>query len=161
MEKQDAASRPPEDRGAARAGSPLPRFGTPGAGGFSAAAPATDAAAARMDDIVIGTGVTSNGNFETGGVICIDGVLTGGEVRAATLSISCGGEFHGKALVRYLEVFGTLSGEVIASEQVMLRASAVVTGKLSAPYVVMHRGATITGQVETLERPAGAAGAPR
>lgn len=146
MDTPDKAGRPAVERSA----------------GAPAAPPAPGAAAApRMDDIVIGTGVTSNGNFETGGVICIDGVLRDGEVRAATLSISCGGEFHGKAVVRYLEVFGTLSGEVIASEQVMLRASALVTGKLSAPYVVMHRGATITGQIETLERPSVAAGTPR
>lgn len=54
--------------------------------------------------------------------------------------------------MEYLEVFGTLNSEVVASKQVMLRASAVVTGKLSAPYVAMHRGATITGQIETLQR---------
>lgn len=102
-----------------------------------------------MDDIVIGRGVTSAGNFRTSGVLCVDGVLQAGEVHAAVLSISEGGEFHGIALVRCLEVFGTLHGDVVASEHIVLRASAVVTGKLTAPDIVMHRGAVLNGLIET------------
>lgn len=51
-----------------------------------------------------------------------------------------------------MEIFGTLNGKVIATEQIMLRASAVVAGKISAPYNTMHRGVTVTGEVATLER---------
>lgn len=105
-----------------------------------------------MDDIVIGTGVTSNGNFTTSGEICIDGVLRDSELSAAAMSVSHGGEFHGTARARQVEVFGTLSGEVIASEQVVLRASARVSGKLSSPCVVMHRGAIVNGEVDTISR---------
>jgi len=106
----------------------------------------------RVDDIVIGMGVTSTGNFTTGGAVCIDGVLKEGDIQALTLSISRGGEFHGRASARFVEIFGTLNGEVIATEQIILRASAVVTGKVSAPYITMHRGASVTGEVVTLER---------
>jgi len=107
----------------------------------------------RADDIVIGTGVTSSGNFTSAGTICVDGVLKPANVQAATLSISFSGEFHGEATVRYLEVFGALDGNVVASEQVVLRASAVVMGTIASPYIVMHRGATVCGEVKTLERP--------
>ena len=34
----------------------------------------------------------------------------------------------------------------------MLRASAVVLGKISAPYIITHRGAAISGEVKSLER---------
>lgn len=114
--------------------------------------PASAPQPARMDDIVIGRGVTSTGNFSTGGQVCVDGVLHDAEVHAAALSVSQGGEFHGKAMVQFMEVFGTFRGEVNATDQVVLRASSVVSGKISAPYVVVHRGATITGQIETLQR---------
>jgi len=97
-------------------------------------------------------GVTSSGNFTTAGLICIDGVLKDADVQAAALSISRGGEFHGKANVERLEVFGTLCGDVVASDQVVLRASAVVLGKISAPYIITHRGAAISGEVKSLER---------
>jgi cytoskeletal protein CcmA (bactofilin family) len=119
-------------------------------GAQPSAAPA--AAAARTDDIVIGLGVTSSGNFSTAGLICVDGVLKDADVQAAALSISRGGEFQGKANVERLEVFGTLCGEVTASEQVVLRASAVVLGKVSSPYIITHRGACISGEVKSLER---------
>lgn len=119
--------------------------------GGKVAAPAP-VAAARTDDIVIGLGVTSSGNFTTAGLICVDGVLRDADVQAAALSISRGGEFHGTANVERLEVFGTLCGEVVASEQIVLRASAVVVGKISAPYIITHRGAAISGEVKSLER---------
>jgi cytoskeletal protein CcmA (bactofilin family) len=110
------------------------------------------AATARTDDIVIGLGVTSSGNFSTAGLICVDGVLKDADVQASALSISRGGEFQGKANVERAEVFGTLCGEVVATEQIVLRASAVVVGKISAPYIITHRGAAISGEVKSLER---------
>lgn len=119
--------------------------------GKIATAPAP-AAVAKTDDIVIGLGVTSSGNFNTAGLICIDGVLKDADVQAAVLSISRGGEFQGKANVERLEVFGTLCGEVVASDQIVLRASAVVLGKISAPYIITHRGAAVSGEVKSLER---------
>lgn len=106
----------------------------------------------KTDDIVIGLGVTSSGSFTTAGLICVDGVLKGADVNAAVLSISRGGEFEGKANVERLEVFGTLCGEVVASEQIVLRASAVVLGKISAPYIITHRGAAVSGEVKSLDR---------
>jgi cytoskeletal protein CcmA (bactofilin family) len=120
-----------------------------GAGGKSAPPPVQ---AARTDDIVIGLGVTSSGSFATAGLICVDGTLKDADVQAAALSISRGGEFHGTANVERMEVFGTMCGEVVASEQIVLRASAVVLGKISAPYIITHRGAAISGEVRSLER---------
>lgn len=121
-------------------------------GGKATAPAAPPVAVARTDDIVIGLGVTSSGNFTTAGLICVDGVLRDADVQAAALSISRGGEFHGTASVERLEVFGTLCGEVVASDQIVLRASAIVLGKISAPYIITHRGAAISGEVKSLER---------
>lgn len=105
-----------------------------------------------MDDIIIGLGVTSSGKFQTTGQICVDGTLTEADVEASVLSVSRGGEFHGVANVERAEVFGVLTGEVIASDQIVLRASAVVMGKITAPYIITHRGAAISGEVKSVER---------
>jgi len=102
-----------------------------------------------VDDIVIGAGVVSTGHFVTGGLICVDGTLRDSVVRADTISISHGAELHGRAQARHVEIFGRLDGEVVATEQIVLRASAIVTGKISSPCMVMHRGATVTGEVDT------------
>jgi cytoskeletal protein CcmA (bactofilin family) len=106
----------------------------------------------RIDDIVIGMGVTSSGNFTTGGAVCIDGVLKDGDIQALTLSVSRGGEFHGRATARFVEIFGKVNGDLTATDQIILRASAEVTGRISAPYITMHRGACVNGEVMTLER---------
>jgi cytoskeletal protein CcmA (bactofilin family) len=113
---------------------------------------AADPVAFRMDDIVIGPGVRTVGRFHTAGSIFVDGALEDAEVECRSLSISRGAEFHGNARAERIEVSGTLNGDVTASEEVVLRSSAAVTGKVSAPYVVVHRGALLSGGVESLER---------
>lgn len=109
-------------------------------------------AANRTDDIVIGLGVRTSGKFQTAGSIFVDGALGEADVECSSLSISRGGEFHGIAKAARVEISGTLSGEAIASDEIVLRASAVVVGKVSAPYIVVHRGACITGEVNSLDR---------
>jgi len=105
------------------------------------------------DDIVIGAGVTTSGDFQTTGSLFVDGVLRDADVQSAVLSVSSGGEFHGTANVRRLEVAGVWRGDAVASEDIVLRSSASVIGRLSAPYIVVHRGANVSGDIQSLERP--------
>jgi cytoskeletal protein CcmA (bactofilin family) len=122
------------------------------ASGSAAKVPVDPQAMCRTDDIVIGLGVRTSGKFQTAGSIFVDGALGEADVECSSLSISRGGEFHGVAKAARVEISGTLAGEAIATEEIVLRASAVVGGKISAPYVVVHRGACITGEVNSLER---------
>ena len=105
----------------------------------------------RTDDIVIGLGVRTSGKFQTAGSIFVDGVLDDAEVECSSLSISRGGEFHGVAKAMRVEISGTLSGEATATEDIVLRSSAVVGAKVTAPYIVVHRGACLTGEVSSME----------
>lgn len=114
------------------------------------AAPPAPVRGNNVDDIVIGAGVVSTGNFVTRGLICVDGTLRESALEADVISISQGAEFQGTARARQVEVFGRIEGELVATEQLVLRASAHVIGKISSPCMVMHRGATVTGEVETL-----------
>lgn len=128
--------------------------------GSAARAPVDPHAVSRTDDIVIGLGVRTSGKFQTAGSIFVDGALGEADVECSSLSISRGGEFHGIAKAARVEISGTLSGEAIATEEIVLRASAVVGGKISAPYIVVHRGACVTGEVNSLERRGDANKAP-
>lgn len=124
----------------------------PAAGASGLGKAPIDPYASRTDDIVIGLGVRTAGKFQTAGSIFVDGALGDADVECSSLSISRGGEFHGSAKATRVEISGTLGGEVVATEEIVLRASAVVTGKISAPYIVVHRGACVTGEVNSLER---------
>lgn len=122
--------------------------------------PVDSQATSRTDDIVIGLGVRTSGKFQTAGSIFVDGALGEADVECSSLSISRGGEFHGVAKAARVEVSGMLNGDAIATDEIVLRASAVVGGKISAPYIVVHRGACITGEVNSLERRVEAGKAP-
>ncbi|WP_157995593.1 bactofilin family protein [Peristeroidobacter soli] len=118
----------------------------------AARAPVDPHVTSRTDDIVIGLGVRTSGKFQTAGSIFVDGALGEADVECSSLSISRGGEFHGVAKAARVEISGMLSGEAIATEEIVLRASAVVSGRISAPYIVVHRGACVTGEVNSMER---------
>lgn len=114
--------------------------------------PSESSSAQRMDDIVIGLGVSTSGRFHTAGSVFVDGVLQDADVESSVLSVSYGGTFEGVANVHRAEIAGTLNGEAFATEEIVLRASAVVNGRLCAPYIVVHRGATVSGDVKSIER---------
>lgn len=115
----------------------------------AAAAPEPEAHGVASD-IIFGAGVVSSGTFITRGQICVDGTLHESTLEADAISISPGARFEGKARARHMEVFGQFSGELVATEQLVLRASAQVSGKISSPCMVMHRGASVSGEVETM-----------
>lgn len=107
---------------------------------------------ARVDDIVIGLGVSTSGRFQTEGAVFVDGALEDADVASAVLSVSQGGRFSGVANVQRAEIAGEMNGEAHASDEIVLRSSAVVNGKLTAPYIVVHRGASVSGDVKSVER---------
>jgi len=108
----------------------------------------------KADDIVIGPGVRTAGKFQTAGGIFVDGTLEEADVACRWLSISRGGELYGAVSAERVEIAGLLQGDATAKEEIILRSTAVVTGKVAAPYIVVHRGAQISGGVESTERPA-------
>lgn len=104
------------------------------------------------DDILIGSGVSTCGTFKTAGSIFVDGVLQDATIEASLLSISRGGELSGSVKANRVEIAGRLNGKAEATEEIVLRVTAEVDGTLSAPYLVVHRGASIRGETRTLER---------
>lgn len=109
-------------------------------------------APARGDDIVIGRGVTASGRVHTEGGVFVDGVLQGADVECSTLSISRDGMLYGCAKVGRAEIAGNVEGEIRASGEIVLRSFSSVSGRLEAPYIVVHRGASVSGETITSQR---------
>jgi SipW-cognate class signal peptide len=109
-------------------------------------------AASRADDIVIGPGVRTSGKIQTSGSLFVDGTLVEAEIECYRLSVSQGGQIHGKVQAERIEIAGLLNGDAVATDEIVLRSSAVVIGKIAAPYIVVHRGAHLSGGVESTER---------
>lgn len=123
------------------------------ASGATLTAPiAKNSSPAGTDDIVIGFGVTACGKLHTSGCVFVDGVLRDADVEGSRFSVSRDGVFQGRAHAQRMEIAGTVEGELSASEEIVLRSSSSVSGRLSAPYIVVHRGATVSGETTTLAR---------
>ena len=64
------------------------------------------------------------------------------------VAISGSGQVRGDVCARTVTVLGRVDGTVTASALIEIRASAVVTGRLSAPLLSMEEGATFRGRVD-------------
>ena len=103
------------------------------------------------EDIVVGENSALEGSFETQGSMFVDGNLMGTDLRAMLLSIGTTGSVAGKANVTRAEIAGTFDGHLNAEGEVILRATAHVSGEITCGKLVSHRGACVRAHVTVLE----------
>ena len=118
----------------------------------------TDAAALKVADLIRAEGnpqlmlrVFVQGDIEFSGGLHIDGRVTG-NVRVvrggkAALSISEHGVIEGSVEAPQVVLNGTVNGDIIATERVVLGAKARVRGNVSYGVIEMALGAEITGRL--------------
>jgi cytoskeletal protein CcmA (bactofilin family) len=106
--------------------------------------------AARIDTL-IGRSARIQGDVEFSGGLHIDGRVTG-NVRvvpgdAASVSVSEHGVIEGSVEAPHVVLNGTVNGDIVASERVVLGAKARVRGNVSYGVIEMALGAEITGRL--------------
>ncbi len=79
----------------------------------------------------------------------VNGLVT---VRDASLTVEASAHVDGDLRAARVTVAGSVRGGVAASERIELRATASVTGNLSAASVVMADGARFNGGVDMAQR---------
>ena len=109
-----------------------------------------DRTTARIDTL-IGRSASIQGDVEFSGGLHIDGRVTG-NVRvvpggAATLSISEHGVVEGSVEAPQVVLNGTVKGDIVAAERVVLGAKARVLGDVRYGVIEMALGAEITGRL--------------
>ena len=112
---------------------------------------------ARIDTL-IGRSARIQGDVEFSGGLHVDGHVAG-NVRVvpggtASLSVSEHGVIEGSVEAPQVVLNGTVKGDIVASERVVLGAKARVSGSVSYGVIEMALGAEINGRLI----PAGAAG---
>jgi cytoskeletal protein CcmA (bactofilin family) len=105
---------------------------------------------ARIDTL-IGRSARIQGDVEFSGGLHIDGQVTG-NVRvvpggAASVSVSEHGLIEGSIEAPHVVLNGTVNGDIVASERVVLGAKARVRGNVSYGVIEMALGAEITGRL--------------
>jgi len=119
-----------------------------------------DKTTARIDTL-IGRSASIQGDVEFSGGLHIDGRVAG-NVRvvpggAAALSISEHGVVEGSVEAPQVVLNGTVKGDIIAAERVVLGAKARVLGDVRYGVIEMALGAEITGRLIPASPAAGAA----
>jgi cytoskeletal protein CcmA (bactofilin family) len=77
----------------------------------------------------------------------IDGRFQGEITSENTLIVGESGEINAEIRSKTVSISGTVHGNVIAEEKVVLHKSARVDGNIEAPNLVVEEGATIDGQI--------------
>ena len=119
-----------------------------------------DKTTARIDTL-IGRSASIQGDIEFSGGLHIDGRVAG-NVRvapggAAALSISEHGVVEGSVEAPLVVLNGTVKGDIVAAERVVLGAKARVLGDVRYGVIEMALGAEITGRLIPASPAAGAA----
>jgi cytoskeletal protein CcmA (bactofilin family) len=121
----------------------------------------------------IGKSVVIKGELSGSEDLFVDGRVTGTiELRGHTLTIGPNGQVSANVHAKSVTVHGKLEGDILATERVELRKSAIMVGAIAAQRVSVEDGAYLKGQVDTQKdgartdapaataRPVAAAGSP-
>jgi cytoskeletal protein CcmA (bactofilin family) len=95
------------------------------------------------EDIHVGPNTQLSGGFSTNGMMIVDGRVDGADINAERLVLSHIGELEGTASVQRAEISGVFSGTLVASDEVVVRPTARISGTVRCQKLVIHRGARI------------------
>lgn len=102
----------------------------------------------------LGSGTVYHGQLNFQGAVRIDGNFVGEISSEGTLIIGKDALVEGKVHVGQIVLSGRLTGEVAAAKKATLHRSAVLSGNLVTPALVMEEGAVLDGQVFMSTKPA-------
>lgn len=103
----------------------------------------------------LGVGTTYRGRLDFSGAVRIDGTFEGEVESEGTLVVGREALVTGQINVGTLVLGGTLTGDVKASQRVVLHKTARFTGNLFAPAISVEEGAVLEGKISMSTEGAG------
>ncbi|HEX6030590.1 MAG TPA: polymer-forming cytoskeletal protein [Tepidiformaceae bacterium] len=103
---------------------------------------------------VIDVHSTFDGRYETEQDLRVEGTISGEIVCRGTLTIERDATANAKIEARDAAICGRVDGEIVCSGRLRLTATAIVTGTLRAGTLVIEEGASLKGDVETVQEQA-------
>lgn len=123
-----------------------------GAGGAAAATKAGDSVANIGKSIVFKGDLTGDEDLQ------VEGQVEGGiQLANHVLTIGQSGRANAQLYAKSVVVIGHVTGNITATERVVLEASASVEGDIHTPKLVIAEGAVLNGAVEMTKAPGDAA----
>ena len=101
-------------------------------------------------DLIIGTGVTFNGDIRVDGRVSVSGQVKG-SVHARDLRVELGGRVDGQVRVNNLEVKGSIGQDITSNDSVLVHSTGIVNGRLRCDELEIERGGRVTGQIVRIQ----------
>ena len=108
-------------------------------------APLTSEQTAEKVTTVIAEDLHIKGSLRFGTSLMINGSLEGEIISEGLLVVGPTAKINATIVTKRLISHGEIQGEVTASEQVVLKGTAVQAGDITTPYVMMERGSIFNG----------------
>lgn len=88
---------------------------------------------------------TLNGAFNSKGKVRFEGRLEGGGTIDGILLIAANGKWKGNAVAKIVIVQGSVRGDIVAHEQLIVLDGAKIVGNCYSPIIKVDPGAQVTG----------------
>jgi len=94
---------------------------------------------------IIGKGTILSGNLETFGNIRIEGKVIGNITTKSKAAFGHSSQIEGNVLAQNAEVAGHINGTIEISEQLVLKATAIIDGDIITNKLIVESGALFNG----------------
>ncbi len=102
-----------------------------------------------VEPVTIGASVSIRGEVRSGADLTIDARITGPIwCEDHEVVLNAGAEITGDIVARDVTIHGRVSGQIIATDVVDIRAGAVVSGKVITRRFILEAGGAFQGRVE-------------
>lgn len=132
-------------------------YGRPVAGSRTQQAPQREeprAEAPVRSESLVDRHSSFDGRFETEQDLRIEGAISGEVICRGLLTLEKDASARARVQAREAHIKGRLEGDIVCSGRLTIAATAVVTGTIKAPVLVVEEGASISGNVDTTQKAA-------
>lgn len=101
-----------------------------------------------MANTIIGSSIVVDGEISGDEALVIQGTVKGRVVLKESLFVEASGVVEADIEVQNIEVAGKVTGNIVASDKVELKADCRVVGDVRAPRILIADGAVFKGNVD-------------
>ncbi len=107
-------------------------------------------AANTFGNLIVGEGVTMNGNMQVPGEAVVDGAVDG-MLSASAIHVTANGTINGTTTADHVRVAGKVTNTTIAKNTLVIEASGTAAGNVAYANLEIAKGGNIQGQVSILK----------
>jgi len=100
---------------------------------------------------IVASGSVVSGDFDTAGVLKVEGRIEGSVRRARQVMIAKDAAIQGDVNAAEVVVGGSVDGAIVASDRLELQSTAVVNGDITTKSIVVMEGARVNGALRMTE----------